>query len=428
MRMFLNAIFDFKPKDKAFVTVPPILREILKENAWVPNRFLFDLYDINEAASEGHTPHAKLMKKFPQLQPYWHNTSQHFAAMNRQAIWSNEPIPSTRPHGYGFFSNFPGRKEGKVVFFPHDPAINMDVLEGIYAAIPHPCSFYSAIVVWDAISWYPDSDLTPALRSVQYRHGMEDFAPGEWAVGHEFYECCVGYQSNCLLLSNEYNTGPELEVRVELTEQHPMEEALKVIEQFAQQLGKPVKQCVRTVFPWEMREEIASKLAYMRTRFDSWNKAGIEELKSLYHQAQENPPDKPVGAKTLVKRFVERNGFARHDICRWDDHGWCKRLPQGYWLHLDLSINPTARYAQPVALRLVCYGINFQISYGCCLHLDFAMPRDTPADEAAFQVFQAALDRFQNEMVPQLIAVFGKTPETFYQHSHAFDYSKEFDV
>ena len=60
MRMFLNAIFDFKPKDKAFVTVPPILREVLKENAWVPKRFLFDLYDINEASSEGRTPHAML--------------------------------------------------------------------------------------------------------------------------------------------------------------------------------------------------------------------------------------------------------------------------------------------------------------------------------------------------------------------------------
>lgn len=38
MRMFLNAIFDYKPKDKAFVTVPPILREVLEEGGWVPKR------------------------------------------------------------------------------------------------------------------------------------------------------------------------------------------------------------------------------------------------------------------------------------------------------------------------------------------------------------------------------------------------------
>ena len=76
MRMFLNAVFDFKPKDRAFVTVPPVLREVLSEGDQTPGRLLFDLYDINDAASEGYTPHAKAMKRFPQLRPYWHNTSQ----------------------------------------------------------------------------------------------------------------------------------------------------------------------------------------------------------------------------------------------------------------------------------------------------------------------------------------------------------------
>lgn len=40
VRMFLNAIFDFKAKDKAFATVPPVLREVLKENGWMPERLL----------------------------------------------------------------------------------------------------------------------------------------------------------------------------------------------------------------------------------------------------------------------------------------------------------------------------------------------------------------------------------------------------
>ena len=126
MRLFLSAIFDFKPKDKAFATLPPILREVLAEKNWTPKRFLFDLYDINEAASEGHTPHAKLMKRFPQLRPYWHSTSGRFAAMNRTLAfpgWVSTPPPPTRSHGYGFFSNFPGRKDGKAVFWPEDPAI-----------------------------------------------------------------------------------------------------------------------------------------------------------------------------------------------------------------------------------------------------------------------------------------------------------------
>lgn len=428
MRMFLNAVFDFKPKDRAFVTVPPVLREVLSEGDQTPGRLLFDLYDINDAASEGYTPHAKAMKRFPQLRPYWHNTSQRYAAMNQRPVWADAPIPPTRPHGYGFFSNFPGRREGRAVFWPEDPAIDMNLLEEVCAAIPRPCPFYSSVIVWDAIPWYPDSDLTPALRNIQLGHGLDDFGPGEWPDEHDFYECCVGYQSNCLLLSSRFGTPPELEVRVELTDKHPMEEALAVVERFARRLGKPAKQCVRAVFPWEMRDEIAGRLAYMRPRFDSWRKAGAESLADLYRRAREMPPDRPVSARTLTRRFLERNGFARHDLCRWDDYGWCKRLPHGYWLYLCLSVNPTARYAQPVNMGLICYGVNFQVNYHCSLHDDFGMRKDIPADEAAFQLFQEALNRFQEEMVPQLAQVFGETPDAFYQHSHAFDYSGEFDV
>ncbi len=428
MRMFLNAIFDFKRKDNAFVAIPPVLREVLREGGWTPGRLLFDLYDINEASTEGRTPHAMLMKRFPQLQPYWQNTSERFAAMNQRPVFSSTPVPPTRPHGYGFFSNFPGRKKGEAVFWPDDPNIDMEVLEGICAAIPRPCSFYSSIVVWDAIPWYPDSNPDPALRNIQPGHGTEDFAPGEWAGQHDFYECCVGYQSNCLLLSGDFETGPELEIRVELTDAHPMEDALAVVNRFSQRIGNPVKQCVRAVFPWEMRKEIARKLDDMRLRFDAWRKSGAGTLAAIYHKAEKTPPARPMSARTLTKRFVERNGFARHDLCRWDDYGWSKRLPHGFWLHLDLCINPTARYGVPVSIRLICYGVNFEVTYDFSLHGDLGLPRDTPANEAAFQVFQAVLNRFQEEMVPQLAAVFGETPESFYQHSHALDYSREFDV
>lgn len=257
---------------------------------------------------------------------------------------------------------------------------------------------------------------------------MEDFGPGEWTEEHDFYECCVGYQSNCLLLSKNFDEGPELEVRIELTDRHPMDEALAVVECFARRLGKPVKQCVRAVWPWEMREEITKKLAYMRPRLDHWRKSGMAGLMAVYCRAQDNPPGKPVSTKTLTKRFVERNGFARHDMCRWDDYGWCKRLPHGYWLHLDLAANPTARYARPVAIRLVCYGVNFRMEYGCSLHEDLGISKSAPADEAAFQVFQAVLDRFQDEVVPRLAKVFGETPEAFYQHSHVLETSGEFEV
>ena len=99
----------------------------------------------------------------------------------------------------------------------------------------------------------------------------------------------------------------------------------------------------------------------------------------------------------MARRFVERNGFVRHDLCRWDDLGWCKRLPNGCRLYLTLSINPTTQYAKP-------------------------------ADEAAFQVFQAALDQFQESIVHRLVHIFGETPRAFYQHSHVHESSGKFDV
>lgn len=140
------------------------------------------------------------------------------------------------------------------------------------------------------MSWYPDSDPSPALRNIQWRHGLEDFGPGDWPEVHEFYECCVGYQSNCLLLSDEFGEAPELEVRGELTDAPPMEEALAVVDCFAQRLGRPVKQCVRAVFPWEMREEIAGKPAYLRPRFASWSRSHMVGLMTLYYQAKKHRP------------------------------------------------------------------------------------------------------------------------------------------
>lgn len=109
MRLFLNAIFDFKPKDNAFVTIPPVLREALKAGGWTPERFLFDLYDVNEAASEGRTPHAMLMKRFPQLRPYWHNTSE----MNQKTVFSDRPIPPLAHTDMAFSPTFLDVKRGK---------------------------------------------------------------------------------------------------------------------------------------------------------------------------------------------------------------------------------------------------------------------------------------------------------------------------
>jgi len=131
---------------------------------------------------------------------------------------------------------------------------------------------------------------------------------------------------------------------------------LAVAERFARRIGKPVKQCVRVVSPWEMRKEIARRLDDMLPRFDAWRKSGAGTLAAVYHKAEKTPPARPVSARTLTKRFAEHNGFARHDLCRWDDYGWSKRLPHGYWLHL-LCINPTARYGMPVSIGLDCYGI-----------------------------------------------------------------------
>ena len=81
MRLFLNAIFDFKPKDKAFVTIPPILSEVLKEGGWTPERFLFDLYDINEAVSTTAGRYMAICEK---------NGSKFYLICGKEKLFENE--------------------------------------------------------------------------------------------------------------------------------------------------------------------------------------------------------------------------------------------------------------------------------------------------------------------------------------------------
>lgn len=79
------------------------------------------------------------MKKLPQLRHYWHNTSDRFSAINQKSILnqSDSPIPPTRSYGYGFFSNFPGRRDGKAVFYPDDSAICWNKSVPPYRGLAH---------------------------------------------------------------------------------------------------------------------------------------------------------------------------------------------------------------------------------------------------------------------------------------------------
>ncbi len=66
------------------------------------------------------------------------------------------------------------------------------MLEGICASVPRPCAFYSVIAVWDAVPWYPDSSLLPALCDIlPGENRQEDVAPGESAGDLRRYPRCV---------------------------------------------------------------------------------------------------------------------------------------------------------------------------------------------------------------------------------------------
>lgn len=409
VRLFVNLLYDFKKNEK-FPGIFAKLRKVLAENGWEQQRLLFDFHDVNDAQTEGKTPHAMLMKAFPQFAPYFRSAFEGYKALHPD----QKELPP--PHSYSCISNFPGRKAGKPVLSVPDAAVDLSLMEQVFAKVPHPYAFYSALAVLDGIDWgggwnpvlakdgsdgaggwdevpakdgndgaggyNPVSerdgnggaagcDLSPAMDWVVIlgKEEKDDWEAGDWTGGMDFDEICPFYQSNSVRIGKEWDLGPELTVQIEVFPGQGLALAKRVEEAFSKYFGTPTKRYARAVSPWEGREGCRAKRREMQEFFARWSKKMQLEVLRRQMEAKEHPSPakKTVSRATLKKRFYAKNALERYPVSRWDDKQ-CrqKRLAHNYHLEVGLAVNetpPAARLQRnPVnCLYVECIGWNFEL-------------------------------------------------------------------
>lgn len=458
MRFFLNVIYNFSKSENGMGATLPIVRKIMKENNWNQERILFHFKDINDAASEKNTVHSKMMRKFPEMAPYWNSDYAYYKATHGRPSASSGNLPEGRPvqpHQYSHFTNFPGLKAGKVQYLPEDAAVTGECMEEICARIPKPYSFYEAVVILDGVNWSGSHDMSPAIEWGVVKEEQEaGNRPCEPGLDEAFPE----YQSNSIRLAKEFDMGAELDIQMELTDTWGMDKASEIIAIFAKQFGIPVKQYVRARGSWEERGDWQEKRKKLQQFFDVWTEKTRNALallyredKLLYRTEKEKGacPKKTAGRKTMQKHFLEKSALRRHELRRWDDYGWYKVLPHHYYCHLELEVNPKPqnrgnssdnRYVNfPTECTKPCppqsgprtgsYNCMYLHFYGCnfdclcnVLVEDFISDAGDPAGEITFWLFEEFLHRFEAEAVPEIVKIYGDTPETFVQSSYARDY------
>lgn len=434
--------------------VLPAVRKILRENNWSQERILFYFKDINDATEEKYTVHSKMLRKFPEMAPYWNSDYAYYQARNsRAAFCYGNSLQSSfaQPHQHSHFTNFPGWKDGRVRYLPEDAAITGERMEEICAKIPKPYSFYEAIVILNGVNWSGAQEMPPAI---EWSRVNEEQEAGNWPCEPNIDEAFPEYQSNSIRLAKRFDLGAELDIQMELTDTWGMDKASEIIAVFAKKFGTPVKQYVRARGSrgegggWQEKKE------EMQRFFDSWTEAAGNALSLLYRAEKEKTrPHKSVSRKTMQKRFLEKNGLRRHELRRWDDYGWYKLLPHHYYCHLELEVNPNpqenGRYhsynrymnfptecikpcpqqsgsgpkgSKPEnCMYLHFYGCNFDCLCNVLVE-DFVSDAGDAAGEIAFRLFEEFLRRFEEEAVPELARIYGDTPESFVQASYARDF------
>lgn len=447
MRFFLNVIYEFKKSRNAFGTTLSAVRKTLEENNWNQKRILFHFKDINDAAEEKSTVHSKMIRKYPQMEQYWNSDHKYHAARSSFVCGNPPRIVTVKPHQHSHFTNFPGWKEGKAEYMRADHEITDEMIQDICDKIPKPYTFYEAVVVLDGIDWFGGCNLSPAIEWSVVKSEQE---AGNWPQEPTVDEAFSEYQSNSVRLAKRFDMGLELALQIELTDKQGMDDALKIITMFEKQFGSPVKQYVRARGSWEERSAWREKSEKAQHFFDLWTKTIGENLSLLYKREREGLKNsqKSVSRKTMQKRFLENNHLYRHKMRRWDDYGWHKALPWNYQCHIELMVNQkqqentkynlsygnvnipvnvmqkqTAanRYTPANGMSVHCYGCNFDIVCNVLVE-DFISDAGDCAGEIAFLVFEEFLHRFEEEAVPEIAEIYGKTPEIFVQESYARDY------
>lgn len=215
---------------------------------------------------------------------------------------------------------------------------------------------------------------------------------------------------------------PEMILRIELTEENGKDKADRIVETFAGAFGSPEKKFVYAVPGIEEKEQYVDRLNKMRTVYAAW-KRGIKTELTQFEKVAVEQIIKNVEAgayekkgipsrKVMQQRFLKNNNLARHDVCRWDDHGWCRCLPHNIWLHIMFWESEKALF-----MTLSCYGILFELHQNISV-TEFENEHGDVAGALAFEKFQYVLKSFIDQVVPKLLDIYRDDTENFYQESY----------
>ena len=411
MRHFLNAYIEVNQK---VPDILPMVYKIMEEHGWEEERRLFFLEDINDLEEENRTSHAMLRKAFPELTKYWHT-------LDSKWKWQ------------GYFNNFPGYIDGKVVFMPEDKAVTRGFLADVASKIPRPCTFYQASLVLDGIRWFEDCNTEPEMDWRATRHYPNgNINPGEMIIDY-FQDDTMFYQSNCILLDKLFDMRPALIIRIELTKEHSREEALGIVKKFQAVFGTPDKTYTKiftiSVSPWEGQEQLQKCQEGMQKWYNRWCEKTMSQLREKVKNRLTvvQVEKKTTTIPTLQKRVVKALGLGRYEIRPWDDRGWGRRLDHNFWLYVEIFAKPAepGYYDYEIGisncLRIYCYGDNFNLFDEIHMRDLVKAPWNVMAG-IAFECYEEYLKQFEEDVVPKLAEVFGNTDNAFYQESYEFDH------
>ena len=414
MRLFVNAVFDLKTK---YGDIASNVLAFMEKNNWENERALFYLDDsANDAKTESRTPHAMLCKAFPQLIPYWHNYDAYFREYG-EVIGSTSIKPA-------MFCNYPGIVNGEIQYMPKDEKINNDLLVQIAGKIPRPYSFFGAIIAFDGIGWYGDSNTTPIFEWKE----TEFYPNGNILPGYIWNTYLIApwffYQSNGVFLSKAFDERPEMSVRIELTETHDREDAWGIIRKFEEVFGKVTKVYTVAVPDADAKEDIKLRYQKMQKEFNVWCKNTLADCKNYikpYIEKAQLGDEKEISQDAKQKRFIKETGLKRHDIRRWDDYGWYKRMPYNYWIYVEIMDFSRNRLKNRYIMRIHCHGSNFNMCDEVNLQ-SFVDEENEITVKAMYEGFSYYFKRFEEEVIPMLEKNFGETHQAFYQESYEFDW------
>lgn len=410
MRLFVNAVFDLKTK---YGDILADVLELMGKNNWENERALFHLDDsANDAKTESRTPHAMLCKAFPQMIPYWHN----YEAYVREY---GETV-NRKPE---MFCNFPGIVNGKIRYMPEDEQITNDLLVQIAKKIPRPYSFYQTITAFDGIHWYGDSNTTPAFdwKETEYYPNGNILYGYIWGVSA--IPPCVFYQSNGVFLSKMFDEKPEMSVRIELTDTHNREDAWGIIRKFEEVFGKVTKVYTVAIPAADAKEDLKLRYEKMQQEFNVWCQNTLKGCKNYMQPFVERAhlgEEKEVSQVAKQKHFIKDTGLKRHEIRRWDDYGWYKRMAHNYWVYVEIMDFSRNGSKNPYIMRIHCHGSNFNLFDEINLQ-SLVDEENELAVKVMYEGFAYYFKRFEEEVIPILEKNFGETHQAFYQESYEFD-------